>query len=124
MKTETGCLITDLVFETAGGASVGFGGGRKGVAGERCVASTFPEKREWREEKEPRLEVASASAIDGLVGAFGGLFRGSRALSSVACSSSTASSSPPPTRFTTGVSLSVNPLYQKHCPNSTISATV
>lgn len=118
--------MADFVFETAGGLSVGLEGGMKGVAGERCVASTLPEKRECRLEKEPLFEGASASAIDGLGGRFDVRCCGNSVDSSVACCSSSTASSSTMIAGTTSVtaSLRVKPLYQKHCPSSTISATV
>lgn len=112
MKTESADLTEDLVFETAGGAPVGLGGERKGVAGERCVASTLLEKREWMEEKEPRFEGPSASAINGWIDVLEGRWWGSSADSSVCCSSPTASSSTttPGAGLLAGPSDSVNPL--------------
>lgn len=99
----------DLRFdgETAGGVSVGFRGGRNGVAGERCVASMWLlEKREWREEMDPRAEPRaegwSASAIVGRLW-------GMRDERSVGSSSSTASSSIPGVGLSTGASDRVKP---------------
>lgn len=56
----------------AGGVFVGFEGGMNGVAGERCVASTWwLERRERKDEKEPRAEPLadgwSASDMVGLL---------------------------------------------------------
>ena len=99
----------DRVFdgETAGGVEVGLGGGMNGVAGERCVASTWLlERREQSDEKdpreEPRAEGKSASEIVGLL-------CGSKADCSVGSSSSIASSSLAGTDLSTGGSESVKP---------------
>ena len=106
--------------ETAGGTAVGVGGGMNGVAGERCVASTLGlERRECREENEPREDTRSMSLILGLFPAAAvvedGLFCGRRADRSVvsppssSSSTSTASSSSLPSTLPTE-SDSTNPL--------------
>jgi len=82
-----------LEGERAGGVDVGFEGGMKGVAGERCVADTWVlERRERKEEKEPLADGRSTSEIVGRL-------CGSRDVCSVASSSSTASSSTAPGTF-------------------------
>ena len=103
-------MDSDLRFEAAGGASVGLGGEIRGVAGDRCVGSTFVDKREWIEEKELRLAGWSASAIVGHSAASEGLLCGSKDVCSVVCSSSTASSSSADVSFAAGESDKVKPL--------------
>lgn len=107
LKTKVYSGDVGLEGETAGGISVGFEGGMKGVAGERCVASTWLlERRDRRDEIEPRAEPladgVSASAIVGLL-------CGSRDDCSVGPSSSTASSSAADVSLLAGASDKVKP---------------
>ena len=86
-------------------------GGIKGVAGERCVASRWLfDRRERREEKEPRAAGGFASEIVVWAGIFEGLLCGKREDSSVRDSSSTASSSIVDVDVSAGASERVNPL--------------
>ena len=81
--------------ETAGGIEVGSLGGTNGVAGERWVASTLGfERRDCREENEPREDTRSMSLILGLFPAAEdeGLLCGNRDDCSVAGSPSSDSS--------------------------------
>ena len=66
MKLKANDLIAERGFSVsaAGTVVVGLAGGRKGVAGERCVASTPPESFELIEEKDVLL-AWSMSAILG-----------------------------------------------------------
>ena len=81
------------------------------MAGERCVASSWPfDRPEWREENEPRVERCSASEIAGRSGVFEGLLCGKREDCSVGGSSSTASSSMAGVDLPAGASRSVKPL--------------
>jgi len=93
-----------LEGERAGGVVVGFEGGMKGVAGERCVTGTWVlERRERKEEKDPLSDGRSASEIVGRL-------CGSRDDCSVASSSTTASSSTASGTFlTTAASEKVKP---------------
>ncbi len=78
------------------------------MAGERCVASKWLfDRRERREEKEPRAEVGSASERVGRVGVLEGLLCGKREDCSVGASSSTASSSIAGVDLSTGACESV-----------------
>ena len=108
VERTKGCFATMV---EAGGGVVGLGGGMRGVAGERCVASTLVDKCERKDEKEPRAEGRSASDMRGWVIVVSeGRWWGRRAESSVGCSSSTASSSPASAVFSlTGASDSVKP---------------
>lgn len=101
--------MADLRVVAAGGVSVDLGGEMRGVAGDRCVASTLVERRECIEEKEPRLAEGSASAIDGLAGVLEGLGCGIRDDSSVGSASSIASSSVVGMPFAAGESDKVKP---------------
>ena len=108
-------MSTKELLDEAVTAGVLFGSGRgkNGVAGERCVASTFPEKWEWKEEKEPRLEGASASAMLGLVGACALEDLGKERSDECSVASSSTAASSIGTPFVPS-SRHLNPLYQRH----------